>query len=285
MTLRITHRRWPSTVRALTPPVALSMAASVAGLWLFRRAVPVAVLEPSHDAVGNYLQTLGSIYAVLLAFVVFVVWQQFNDARAAVDAEASEVMDLARVSAGVCAEVGEDVIARLRAYVDDVLTREWPAMARADLAVMEAVTAHLDAIWDALRAMEPAGARDQAHYAESLTRFNDLADARARRVTASLTRLPTALRILLYLGAAVLVGSMYLFAVRSFVMHATMTAAMAGAISHILYVVEDLDDAFDGDWQVPSEPMRRAARYLASSSACAPRGAGPLDVAHVPTRS
>jgi hypothetical protein len=33
------------------------------------------------------LQALGSVYAVLLAFVVFVVWQQFNDARSFVEKE------------------------------------------------------------------------------------------------------------------------------------------------------------------------------------------------------
>ena len=42
---------------------------------------------------GNYLQTVGTIYAVLLAFVVFVVWQQHNDTRSAVESEANELSD------------------------------------------------------------------------------------------------------------------------------------------------------------------------------------------------
>ena len=75
------QRRLKGTLAALSGPVLGSMAASVLGLCAARRALPARLLAASNDVVGNYLQTLGSIYAVLLAFVVFVVWSQFNDAR------------------------------------------------------------------------------------------------------------------------------------------------------------------------------------------------------------
>ncbi|MFO0626221.1 MAG: DUF4239 domain-containing protein [Polyangiales bacterium] len=269
-------RRWPSTLAALTPPVAGAMALSVAGLALFGRVVPPAVLRPSGDAVGNYLQTVGSIYAVLLAFVVFVVWQQFNDARAAVEREAAEAQDLARLTAGICEGDGDRLLTRLRRYLDAVVAREWTAMARNDERTLDEVSRHLDEVWQSLRAMQPRGDRELALYGEALARFNDLADARAMRLTASRTRIPTAMRILLYAGALILVASMYLLALDDFAVHATITAAMAGAVSHILYLVEDLDDAFDGDWQVSADPRRRASSYLATARMC-PSADAPAD--------
>ena len=81
MTSRLFIRRL-RTVWALTPPIVITVALSLVGLCLVRRYASPEVLAASNDVVGNYLQTLGTIYAVLLAFVVFVVWQQFNDARA-----------------------------------------------------------------------------------------------------------------------------------------------------------------------------------------------------------
>jgi hypothetical protein len=59
---------------------------------------------------------------------------------------------------------------------------------------------------------------------------------------------------------------MYLFAVESFALHASMTAALAGAISHVLYVIDDLDDVFAGDWQVPRTSFERLRRYLADDA-------------------
>jgi hypothetical protein len=41
-----------------------------------------------------------------------------------------------------------------------------------------------------------------------------------------------------------------------------MTGALAGAVSHVLYVIADLDDAFAGDWQVPREPVERVRAHM-----------------------
>ena len=65
--------------------VAASIALGVLGLLIVRQIAPPEWLRANNEVAGNYLQTLGSIYAVLLAFVVFVVWQQHNQARDAVD--------------------------------------------------------------------------------------------------------------------------------------------------------------------------------------------------------
>jgi hypothetical protein len=73
------------------------MALALAGLLLVRYLVPASWLHANNEVAGNYLQTLGTIYAVLLAFVVFVVWQQHNDTRCAVGNEANELADFCRV--------------------------------------------------------------------------------------------------------------------------------------------------------------------------------------------
>ena len=77
--------RWLLTLLRLTPAVASASALSIVGLIAFRQVVPMSELEKSTNEIGNYLQTLGGIYAVLLAFVVYVVWGLFNDARSTVD--------------------------------------------------------------------------------------------------------------------------------------------------------------------------------------------------------
>jgi len=52
--------------------VGASIALGVVGLFIVRQVAPAAWLHANNEVAGNYLQTLGSIYAVLLAFVVFV---------------------------------------------------------------------------------------------------------------------------------------------------------------------------------------------------------------------
>ena len=255
-------RRVARTIRALSPSVGAAIASAVLGLYVVRRLVPTDGLVESNDVAGNYLQTLGTIYAVLLAFVVIVVWQQFNDARSAVEREANEVLDLFRTASGFSEPARGELREQLQLYVSAVLDREWEAMARNENGVFEEVWSVFDRVAEVLHRCDPEAERETSLYCEALTRLNDLSDVRAVRLSTSRMKIPLALWILLYVGGVVTVGSMYLFAVSSFTVHSLMTGALAGAVSHVLYVIADLDDAFAGDWQVPREPFERVRAHM-----------------------
>jgi hypothetical protein len=260
-----TPPRWPGTLRSLTPPVAAAVALALLGLLVARAVLSPAMLRANHDVAGSYLQTLGTIYAVLLAFVVFVVWTQFNEARELIEKEASDLVDFARTARGLCEPTRSELLGLTRRYVDQVLDREWQAMARGSDQnnVIDEVGTLIDRMSEALHRCMPVDACQAALFSEALGRFNDLNDARTNRIANSRQRIPLALRLLLGTGAAMVVGSMYLFAVDSLLLHAAMTATLAGAIAHILYLVSDLDNCFAGDWQVPRAPFERVRSWLA----------------------
>jgi hypothetical protein len=246
------------TVRAILRPVLLSIAIAEAGLLIARSSVSPAVLKDTNDVVGNYLQTLGTIYAVLLAFVVFVVWSQFNDARNYVEREANELLDLFRTSKGLPADRRSQIQKHVGRYVQVVLTTEWNAMAKSDdWQAFEPGSAILDQLWDIIHDFEPSTGCHAALHSEILSRFNDLSDVRTNRITSSRLRIPLALKILIYAGAVLTIGSMYIFSIQNWIVHALMTGALAGALSHILYLVHDLDNCFAGDWQVPRTSFER----------------------------
>ena len=251
-----------ATVAAVTSWVLPSIFLSEGGLLAVRKLVPADILVATNDVVGNYLQTLGSIYAVLLAFVVFVVWTQFNDARSRVEIEANELMDLYRTSAGLPDPTRSTLQRTIREYVELVSGPEWKAMARGELHAFDHGDRLLDSMWDALNTCDAESNCHAALFSEALQRFNGVSDARTNRLTSSQLKIPLALRILLYMGAVITIGSMYLFAVDSVLVHLLMTGAMAGALSHILYVVHDLDDCFAGAFQVPLESFERVQRYV-----------------------
>jgi hypothetical protein len=263
------------TMIALAPVVIGGSAFGIAGVAIVRACVSPRVLAASNDVVGNYLQTLGSIYAVLLAFVVVMVWQQFNDARTQVEREANEIADLFRMSQGFSEAQRARISSTLARYVDAVLEEEWRAMRDGDEATIDRVGATLDDVSDTLHAFEPPSTCQQALHAEALSGFNDLSDARSSRLTTSRLKIPHALRWLLYAGGFVLVASSWLFAVDDFAIHAIVSGALAGAVSHILYVIEDLDDCFGGNWQVPRQSFERVRAQIQKQLA---RGDSPQTV-------
>jgi hypothetical protein len=252
--------RWLRTFLHLTPVVALTSVVSVAGLLVFRAVAPMAELHAAANELGNYLQTVGGIYAVLLAFVVYVVWGQFNEARGYLDREATALVDLHRTASALPSRSRTAIQTGLRDYVDAVLRDEWPAMACGDEATLDRVAELLEHVWLAIHACRPMNDCQHTVYGEVLGRFNQLTDLRTSRLSSARARIPVAMTILLYTGGFLIVGSVYLLAFEQFWLHALVTAALAGAIAHILFLIRDLDDAFDGDWQVAKAPFERARK-------------------------
>jgi Protein of unknown function (DUF4239) len=251
---------WLKTIVGLMPIVIGVSIVAVILLVVVRQAVPPAELQASSDAVGNYLQTVGGIYAVLLAFIVYVVWGQFNDARTYVEREATALVDLHRTASGLPAGTRDTIQKALRAYLDDVVDKEWDAMAHHKEDVMEKVGEHLDHVWAAIHVCRPASDCQHTVFGEVLSRYNDLSDLRTSRLTSSRARMPLIMKFLLFVGAFITIGSIYLMVVEPFWVHIVMAGALGGVVAHILYLIIDLDNAFTGQLQVSKDAYIRARR-------------------------
>ena len=75
-----------------------------------------------------FFSLAGVLYAVLVAFVVVVVWEQFVDAEAAAQSEASAIADLLRDSQAFPASERPQLQQSLTAYAQDVVDDEFPRM-------------------------------------------------------------------------------------------------------------------------------------------------------------
>jgi Protein of unknown function (DUF4239) len=71
------------------------------GLMLLTRAVyGVSKLAENNEVAGFKFAVVGVFYAVLLAFVVIAVWEDYRNIEAAVRNEAKALIDLHRVTFG-----------------------------------------------------------------------------------------------------------------------------------------------------------------------------------------
>jgi hypothetical protein len=224
------------------------MVVSVAGLVAIRAVVPFAYLLPSNEICGGYLQTIGTIYAVLLAFVVFVVWTQANDVRRLIERQADELADVLRITGAFKESDASRVLAAAQAYAREVADNEWPLLRKGQSS--SKAQQLLEETWQAVTAIEPGTSREEVLFGEAVSRFSEFGDARADLLHCGRVRLPVLLWLLLLTGAAGTVGSMYMFGAEQFWPVAAMTASLAGAVSFMLFLIRDLDNPFQGDWHV-----------------------------------
>ena len=240
--------------------VGLSVLLAHVGLRLVRRRVPLNVLETQHEVAGFIIGVLGAIYAVLLAFVVVAVWDQFGDAKVVVTTEANQLNDLARMAQGFPAPMQARVMDGLKAYGQSVIEDEWKAMALGEASVKTQTA--MDNLWQLFREVEPQTNRENALYAQSLDRLNEMSDNRRLRVHASKDDIPAVIQILLWGGGLLIIAFTYFFGVKSIRSQALMTAALAVEVAFLLFLVVALDNPFHGYLRLSPEPMQHALERI-----------------------
>lgn len=225
------------------------------GLHLVRRRVPLPILETQHEVAGFIIGVLGAIYAVLLAFVVVVVWGQFGDAKTTVEREANQLNDLSRMAQGFSAPVQQRLLVGQKDYAKSVIDDEWDAMSRGEASQKTQVA--IDNLWQIYREVDPQTNRENALYAESLDRLNEMSDSRRLRIHASADDIPAVIQVLLWGGGLIMIAFTYFFGVKSIRSQALMTAALAGEIAFILFLIVALDNPFHGYVRLPPEQIQQ----------------------------
>src|SRR5207247_2227482 len=64
------------------------------GLYLVRRKYSAEVLKENHEVAAIIFNAFGLFYGVLVAFVVFVTWNGYDEATKNLQMEASEALDI-----------------------------------------------------------------------------------------------------------------------------------------------------------------------------------------------
>lgn len=251
----------PATVWAILF-VAVCTAVCVAALTFVRRSVTIQHLETHHEVAGFLIGIVGVVYAVLLAFVVIVVWERYNDAGRGVTQEANEVGDLWQMAGGFGPELQKEVRGSLTAYAHAVIDTEFATM-RQEQPSREAEAA-FNRLWAIYRTAEPRSETEKALYGESLATLNLLSDARRTRLHDARDHMPGVVWAALVGGAAITIGFTFLFQLKSYSLQLVMTVAVTALIALVLFLVMALNRPFGGVLPLSPEPFRDQLARAAS---------------------
>src|SRR5215467_9665631 len=130
-----------------------SIALAVIGLELVRRLLPPALRMEDESIAGHFSAAIDRLYGVLLAFVVILVWNHFEEGKVIAAREANQVGDLSRMAKVFPPSVEESI---RKALINDtvaVIEDEWPAMARHGDSTRTGTVMHQ--VWNTVRDVHP----------------------------------------------------------------------------------------------------------------------------------
>jgi hypothetical protein len=224
--------------------IVVAVAIALGGYAIVRRMVEHTKLVSQHDVAGFLIAVMGVIYAVLLAFVVVIQWQQYSDASNDANAEANAIGNLYR-DAVALGPAGQQLRVAVYNYAHEIAYVEWPYMATHQDEYPGTDT-NQNAVWKAvvmLRASNPTAAE---FVRQAVSDVSTASNDRRTRVRDSSSELPTPLWVVLLAGGVLTVGFCYFFSLDSFVSQAAMLAILSTLIALSLFVILTLDLPFTG---------------------------------------
>jgi Protein of unknown function (DUF4239) len=231
------------------------------GLMLSTRAIyGVSRLAENNEVAGFKFAVVGVFYAVLLAFVVIAVWEEYRGTEAAVRNEAKAVVDLHHVTFAFPVESGTVIRERLVTYADHVRKFEWPAMARGKSS--DHVGEDLERLSTAVFQIEPQNLKELAHYQNALRLLTLIADNRGERIDSANGSVPLLLWFVLIVGGIITLGYPAFFGASNQLAQTLMTATLAALVALSLLLALALDYPFTGDEKISVLPFEAALEHM-----------------------
>lgn len=233
--------------------VAVIVGISLGGLLMFRAVMPAERFDSANTVSTTMFQLAGTLYAVLVAFVVVVVWEQFSDAEDASGQEAAAIADLLRDSAALPPQSQSAVEQALIGYTRSVIDIEFPRMRHGEHIAEQ--SAELIAVWDSYLQVQPETRNQIAFFDHAIVRLNDLSTFRKARVSTGDSSVPVELWVLLIGGGGVMMAFTFLSGTRDRFLHVLGVGLTAALLAFVMYLIFALEHPYVGKLSVQPAPF------------------------------
>jgi Protein of unknown function (DUF4239) len=151
-----------------------------------------------------------AVYSILLAFIVVIVWQQYQNTGDRIQEESSKVFNLYRASyAFPDSTTGKKIRATVINYVNSVVTDEFPAMEH-DSTSTHTQKKYND-VWGMIYAIHPTTDNEKIWYASMVSSVNQFGEARIIRISDLDPSLPPLMWKILLAGGFIIILFAILF--------------------------------------------------------------------------
>ena len=250
----------------LPPPLsflivsAITTAFALAGLYLVRKKYPPDVLRENHEVAAIIFNAFGLFYGVMVAFVVFVTWSGYDEAKKNLQMEASQALDIFHSSQGFPEPDNKIIQQGLRDYVASVYNDEVQRMSQGALSLYFG-GAH-SKLGTLFYQMDEISIPNRELYAESLHCLNNLAQYRRLRIFAGNNTVPPFIWLVLLVGGVFTISYTHLLGMKNVKVQYLITASLTVTITLILFLIYILDHPFTGTSKVSMEPLRQVLEIM-----------------------
>ncbi|HET9716270.1 MAG TPA: DUF4239 domain-containing protein [Pseudolabrys sp.] len=231
----------PTTVFAMIGPLVV------------RRFVPIKSLRANNEVAGFKFATVGVIFAVLLAFVIVMAWERFEQADHDVANEASAAATVYRLTKILDPVHAAEVRKATTNYLRLTIAKDWSAM-REGTSSSE-VTDALTGIYNSVLKDHQFSAYEGLVITDLLRNIDRISEMRRQRLVAAKATVPGVIWMVLFAGAFLTISFTFFFGTDSLRAQVVMSGALSILIFLGLLTIAAIDRPFAGAVMVTPDAL------------------------------
>ena len=234
--------------------VITSTALSLLGLEIIRKKIGLERLAENHEVASFIFNAIGLIYAVLLAFVVFATWSDFDNSKKNVEKEANKLQDIFLDAQSFPQPIKKNIQNLVLEYSIKVCDDEWKTMENGEFSVTTKEA--FIKLWEEFNKIDVNALPNHVAYEESYKSLNQLGEYRRLRVFDVNDTIPPLIWVIVIIGAVISIGYTYFFGSKNLRAQIMMTASLTTTISLVLLLIYILDHPFTGYNKITPDAFR-----------------------------
>jgi hypothetical protein len=230
--------------------------------------------EPSrrsvhNDVIGWQIAILGTIYAVMIGFMLYAVWNNFQTADTNADNEANNLVNLYRAADGLQEPQRDMIQQTARSYATQVVAQEWPTMHN-DVSGkgVERFAGHryVMKLWAITTQTPTANLQEQSSLRQVMIELSSMTEHRRVRLLESRSKMPDILWGVLVMGGMITIASSCLIGSENVPLHFVLIISLSLLISLALVAIGDIDRPFQGSVHVSPTALQQAEETMTMTS-------------------
>jgi hypothetical protein len=239
-----------------------SVAVALLGFFLVDRLVPASIRCRYNDVAGFIYAAVGVMYAILLAYVTIVVWQQFDTTSSVVEVEATAAGNIYHGVDDFPEPARSQVQSMVKSYVETTINDEWPMLANGQSSPEAEQLAH--DLRNAIHRLPADTPRQQVFLDHVLGQYETMVTERRLRIFDGEVGLHPLLWIMLIVGAVLSIAFTYAFGLEHSLAQAFMIAGLTVTIAGMMFMIQQVNYPFAGAIHVSPEPFETVLQTFTS---------------------
>jgi hypothetical protein len=230
-----------------------AVAISCAGVIVVRRNINTDLLRNHHEATDPMMACVGTLFAILLGFMVANAMTRFEEARINVQEEAGAAGDIFRLANNLPSPTNKKIMTDVVAYLDGVCDEEFKLME--DGKMSDHCWKIYSDLWQDCTEYDPqTQGQSNLHQGlvEAMTTLGECRRARNAQISYCL---PHVLWIVVAVGAISIILFTLFFGVSSLPLQLCMTSIVTLVLVLNVYLLAAFDSPFSGQVKVQSIPF------------------------------